>query len=145
MKLFSCKNICLTKYTTKRSNMQYLVSSLQTYTLHRRSVLKPPLAAKQNNQTSVRTSWSSVSLSLFGTGFFLGPLLDGLHSRVNLVVYKSGSIHIGPLHTNIWVGFNFNFFYTFNAPLVPTILPLFVRFLPCWGCFTALLVCFNST
>nr|XP_012569912.1 SWR1-complex protein 4 [Cicer arietinum] len=103
MKLFSCKNICLTKYTTKRSNMQYLVSSLQTYTLHRRSVLKPPLAAKQNNQTSVRTSWSSVSLSLFGTGFFLGPLLDGLHSRVNLVVYKSGSIHIGPLHTNIWV------------------------------------------
>lgn len=91
----------------------------------RLSLLKPHCAQKQQSQTSVRTLWPwPVSLSLFGTGFFFGPLLDGLHSRVDLVVYRSGSIHIGPLHTNVLVGFqvfNFNFLYTFNAPLVPAI------------------------
>lgn len=68
----------------------------------RPSLLKP--YCRQRQQKSKTTSWPSVSLSLFGTGFFLGPIIDGLHSRVNLVVYKSGSIDVGPLHTNIWVG-----------------------------------------
>ncbi|XP_045807750.1 uncharacterized protein LOC123902133 [Trifolium pratense] len=101
-----------------KKNMQYLLSSgspsfLQTYTHHthtyplygvrKRGLLKPRGAVNQQSQTSVRTSWPRVSLSLFGAGFLFGPLLDGLHSRVELVVYKSGSIDIGPLHTNIWV------------------------------------------
>jgi DNA methyltransferase 1-associated protein 1 len=113
--------------------MQYLLSSgspsfLQTYTLHthtyplngvvrKRGLLKPCRAVKLQSQTSVRTSWPCVSLSLFGAGFLFGPLLDGLHSRVELVVYKFGAIDIGTLHTNIWVGFNFSFFCLFNAPL----------------------------
>lgn len=60
-------------------------------------------SVRKQNRQSLSKTWPSISLALFSAGFFLGPLIDGLHSMVNLVVYENGSINFGPLHTNIWV------------------------------------------
>lgn len=132
------------------SSFSFLHSCNTLHRIHRPNLLKPLCTQKQHNPTTLTTSWPLVSLSLFGTGFFLGPLLDALHSRVNLVVYKSGSIHLGPLHTNIWVCFNTSILCTLVSKIsicacnFICLLQIY-RFLSCWGYFIVLLVCFNST
>ncbi|KAJ7524495.1 hypothetical protein O6H91_17G007900 [Diphasiastrum complanatum] len=73
------------------------------------------LATKQNTQTQTPETrarnlkrdypqnWQNVGLWLFALGFILGPLLDGIHSRVQLQVYDRWAVDIGALHTNVWV------------------------------------------
>ncbi|CAN8308761.1 unnamed protein product [Cochlearia groenlandica] len=81
--------------------------------LNRLSPVRKILCMRRQNQTGTGKSWIvPTSLSLFGSGFVLGPLLDGIHSRVDLVVYQNGAFQIGTLHTNLWVPFLLGLFYS---------------------------------
>ncbi|KAH7432757.1 hypothetical protein KP509_07G038300 [Ceratopteris richardii] len=55
------------------------------------------------NRLSFPGKWPSISIALSSVGFFLGPLLDGIHSNVQLLVYDDWAINIGSLKTNIVV------------------------------------------
>ncbi|KAG5514109.1 hypothetical protein RHGRI_035493 [Rhododendron griersonianum] len=73
---------------------------------------------RKQSRPSLTKTWPLISLYLFGSGFFLGPLIDGIHSGVNLVVYQNGSVDIGPLHTDIWIRL-------INSFQIPPLLGLF--------------------
>nr|CAD1840084.1 unnamed protein product [Ananas comosus var. bracteatus] len=90
--------------------------SLFSNFLHRRkpcfSHSKPLCSSlSKERRKGTKFKWLSISFSLFGSGFFLGPLLDGLHSRVNLQVYRNWAVDIGPLRTNILVPLLLGAFY----------------------------------
>lgn len=57
-------------------------------------------------------NWSGIGVALLGLGFFIGPILDGIHSNVQLQIYENGAIDIGALHTNVVVPPLLGIFYS---------------------------------
>ncbi|KAF2325051.1 hypothetical protein GH714_022461 [Hevea brasiliensis] len=104
-------------YGNERNYKNYLVLSLGTgrvdltpYSGQGRDRYKENIGVREDvNLEKKRCRDSLLSVSGALPAFFTNaiilvrPLIDGLHSRVNLVVYQNGSINIGPLHSNIWV------------------------------------------
>ncbi|XP_048422465.1 uncharacterized protein LOC103953107 isoform X2 [Pyrus x bretschneideri] len=94
----------LCKFPNNNANWKHLLPSARRPSCNLRN-------QSTTRNSSLRTTWPSISFALFASGFFLGPLIDGLHSRVDLVVYENGSTNIGPLHTNVWVPVLLGLFY----------------------------------
>ncbi|XP_068335529.1 uncharacterized protein [Pyrus communis] len=94
----------LRKFPNNNANWKHLLPSARSPSCNLRN-------QTTTRNSSLRTTWPSISFALFTSGFFLGPLIDGLHSRVDLVVYENGSTNIGPLHTNVWVPVLLGLFY----------------------------------
>eukprot|EP01018_Ginkgo_biloba_P026051 Gb_23265 [translate_table: standard] len=67
--------------------------------------------AKTDGDEGFVQNWRGIGGALFGLGFVLGPLLDAIHSRVQLQIYANGALDIGPLHTNVWVPPMLGLFY----------------------------------
>ena len=63
-------------------------------------------------ESETRTNWTKLSALLFLFGSTLGPCLDGIHSRVDLLEYDGGAITIGSLNTSVWVPLLLGVYYT---------------------------------
>lgn len=79
-----------------------------SFTLWHRSQVVVSCADKQDSRAHNPTHGllqrqSSVGVVLLSLGFCIGPLLDGIHSNVQLVVYENGALNVGPLQTNLVV------------------------------------------
>lgn len=54
-------------------------------------------------ESASRSKLTGVLASLALTGASTGTYLDGIHSRVNLLVYDSAPFAVGGLQTSVWV------------------------------------------
>lgn len=70
-----------------------------------------PLADPQRWQQRYTSKLGPVILALAITGASLGPWLDGIHSRVGLIIYDRLPLTIGSLHTSLTVPILLSAFY----------------------------------